>query len=85
MAAMAAVSMGGMYICSRVRPCTAIKSAPFASQLLGDLDAGQVVGIPADAHFDGQRRIIAQRFARGGDHRPQSGGSSSSLLPRRCR
>ena len=39
-------------------------------KLFGDLDAGQVVGVPADAHLDGQRRIIAQRFARGGDHLP---------------
>ena len=39
-------------------------------KLFGDLDAGQVVGVPADAHLDGQRRVIAQRFARGGDHLP---------------
>ena len=45
-----------------------IRAARF--QLLGDLDAGQAVGIPADAHFHGQRGIVAQRLAGGGCHLP---------------
>ena len=38
--------------------------------LLSDFDTGQVVGIPADAHFHGQRGILAQGTARSGDHLP---------------
>ena len=38
--------------------------------LLCNLCAGQVVGVPADAHLDGQRGILAQRPAGGGNHLP---------------
>ena len=38
--------------------------------LLCNLHAGQVVGVPADAHLDGQRGILAQRPAGGGNHLP---------------
>ena len=43
---------------------------PVAGALFGDLDAGAVFVVPADAHLDGQRGIVAQGLARSGHHGP---------------
>ena len=85
MAAMAAVSMGGMYICSRVRPCTAIKSAPPASSCLATstpvrLSASQpmriftVSGVCRRPAPCGRRLPSARRAA----------GQAGAYCPRRC-
>ena len=81
MAAMAAVSMGGMYICSRVRPCTAIKSAPPASSCLATstpvrLSASQPMRIFTVSGVSSPSALRAAAAIC-----PQSGGSSRSLLP----
>ena len=81
MAAIAAVSMGGIYICSRVRPCTAMRSAPLASTCFA---TSTPVRWPASQPM----RILTVSGVSSPSARrataticPQSGGSSSSLLP----
>ena len=78
---MAAVSMGGMYICSRVRPWTAIKSAPLASSCLATStpvrwSASQPMRILTVSGVSSPSALRAAATIC-----PQSGGSSSSLLP----
>ena len=73
--------MGGIYICSRVRPCTAIRSAPFASSCLATStpviwSASQPMRIFT---VSGVSSPKARRAA--ATICPQSGGSSSNLLP----
>ena len=48
----------------------------------GDGRAGQVVGIPADAHLDGQRPLPAEGFPRGFDNRAAARGVQQQLASR---
>ena len=79
--AIAAGSIGGMYICSRVRPCTTSRSAPFSSQALATAgpvrwSASQPMRILT---VSGRSPPRASRAAL--TIAPQRAGSSSSLLP----
>ena len=78
---MASTSMGGMYICSRVRPCTAIRSAPFASHCRAtatpvSCSASQPMRILTVRGLSGPRALRAAATMR-----PHSSGSCISLLP----
>ena len=78
---MAPASMGGTYICSRVRPWTAIRSAPLASHW-------RATSTPVRWSSSQPMRILTVRgmscpsaCRAAATIRPQSAGSSSSLLP----
>ena len=81
MAAMAPASMGGMYICSRVRPCTASRSAPLPAHCLATstpvrCSSSQPMRILTVSGVSPPRALRAAATIA-----PHSGGSSSRRLP----